>query len=207
MSKFYVYLYFSKSGLPLYVGKGKGNRWRHRTKSKNLIDRILAKHKDLPCVILQRDLTEQQAFDYEKLYIKVLGRDSLVNLTDGGEGNSGWTPSLETLSKMRQPRSEEGRQRMSEGQRGRKHPEEVKKKISVAGRKMSLEARQKISDAQAGRTHSEEIRRKISESNKRRWLTRDKTLVQPPTFAGRKHSEETLEKMRLAQRARFANRA
>lgn len=92
---FYVYAYFRLDGTPCYVGKGKGERWRHRGKygrNKHFLN-IRAQAKaiglDLPCMKLVEDLTEEAALQIEYDLIRLVGREAnggpLVNLTDGGD--------------------------------------------------------------------------------------------------------------------------
>lgn len=85
---FYTYAYFSESGVPYYIGKGKGKRaWNKHGKIPvpENISRI---------VILKKNLTEGEAFKHEIYMIAVFGRKDkgtgvLLNKTDGGEGGSG----------------------------------------------------------------------------------------------------------------------
>lgn len=84
-------MYLRKDGTPYYIGKGKNKR----AYSKNR--RIKPPPKDR-IVFHTTNLTEQQAFDLEQQLIKQYGRKDnntgiLTNLTDGGEGSTGyqWT--------------------------------------------------------------------------------------------------------------------
>lgn len=93
---FYVYYYLrsksslrAKKGTPYYIGKGSSNRAfkKHSNinKPKNKSD----------IVIIASDLTEEIAFQIEKLHIKIWGKINsnngiLHNKTDGGEGISGY---------------------------------------------------------------------------------------------------------------------
>ena len=68
------------------------------------------------------------------------------------------------------------RQHYSEAQKGRKHSQETKKKISEANKgkhHYSAETRNKISEANKGKVFSEEHKKKISESMKHRHLVID----------------------------------
>lgn len=81
---YYVYLYLRKEGTPYYVGKGCGVRAFRKGCSANI--KIVAIH-----------LTEHEAFILEKTLIAIYGRKDigtgiLRNMTDGGEGTSGWIP-------------------------------------------------------------------------------------------------------------------
>lgn len=119
---FYVYLHFrNDTGYPFYVGKGKGDRaFRKGSSRTKWWNRIVNKHGYTVKVIENFKSNEQAAFEFEKELMAML-RDmgfELVNLTDGGEGTSGYKF------------TEEQKKRMSEAQ---KRPE-VRKKISDATR-------------------------------------------------------------------------
>lgn len=86
---YYVYAYINKTtGLPYYIGKGKGNR-------------AFQKHKNVPTpkdiskiVFLETNLSEIGSLALERRYIlwygcKDINTGILRNLTDGGEGTSG----------------------------------------------------------------------------------------------------------------------
>ena len=106
---FFVYVYFYLDGIPCYVGKGKGNRWKshfHRTGNKTLRGIIKQAGGDLPVVIVQERLVEKDAFDTEVALIKAIGRRDLgegplVNHTNGGDGAVGVKRSAEYVDNMR----------------------------------------------------------------------------------------------------------
>ena len=89
MNKFYVYGYFREDGTPYYIGKGCGKRaWYRAKRVKPPVDQARIK-------ILAENLSEEEAFEWEKDLISLLGRKDngtgcLRNLTDGGEGASGY---------------------------------------------------------------------------------------------------------------------
>lgn len=106
---FYVYLHIRKDdGVAFYVGKGKAKRAWVTSGRSAYWNRVVAKH-GLSVEIVKSDLSEEAALELEKATILKIGRGFLCNLTDGGEGVSGWRP------------SEENRARMSKAQKGRKH--------------------------------------------------------------------------------------
>ena len=90
MSKFYVYAFISKTDNTTvrYIGKGTGPRMladQHR--------KYKVPHKNRKKVAT--GLTEQEAFTLERFLIALYGRldlktGTLTNLTDGGEGHSGY---------------------------------------------------------------------------------------------------------------------
>jgi hypothetical protein len=177
---YYTYAYLREDKTPYYIGKGTGDR----IYSTN---RIIKPPKDKSRVIyLKQNLTEEEAFRHEIYMIAVFGRKDLGtgilrNLTNGGDGTSGWVP------------SEESRRKMSEANKGKNNPnygkslsEETKRKMSEAnkgknnpnyGKSLSEETRRKLSEANKGKnnpnygkTRSEETRRKISEARKgKKW--------------------------------------
>lgn len=92
MKQFYVYIHKKPDGTPFYVGKGHGKRAYQFTRRTQWHQNIVAKYgKNNIIVEIINCVSESQAFDLEKVYIKQL-RDAgicLVNLTDGGEGVTG----------------------------------------------------------------------------------------------------------------------
>jgi len=96
LENFYVYAYLrskdsatAKAGTPYYIGKGSKNRMNEKHTSARI-------PKDVNyIVILENNLTELGAFAIERRMIMWYGRKNnktgiLVNLTDGGEGSSGY---------------------------------------------------------------------------------------------------------------------
>ena len=144
-NRFYTYAYLREDKTPYYIGKGKGNRAykKHR--------KGIGVPKDKSRIIfLKQNLTEEEAFRHEIYMIAVFGRKDLGtgilhNLTDGGDGASGWVPSEETK---------------------RKQSEVKKGNTYMLGKTLSEETRRKMSEIRKGKTHSEETKRKQSEVKK-----------------------------------------
>jgi hypothetical protein len=208
---YYVYSYLREDYSPYYIGKGCKDRAyaysNHRIKAPKDRARIY---------IIKNNLTENEAYEVEKLYILMFGRKDLGtgilrNLSDGGEGPTGYKTTPEqrrkiSLSRMGEKHplygvspSEETREKQRQSLKGKyvkeknpmygkTHSEEARKAISKRhkGIPKSEEHRRKISEANKGKTISEETRKKISETNK---------LSGNKSFLGKKHSEETKKKI------------
>ena len=176
---YYTYAYLREDKTPYYIGKGKGNRAykKHR--------KGIGVPKDKSRIIfLKQNLTEEEAFRHEIYMIAVFGRKDLGtgilhNLTDGGDGASGYVFSEETKRKQSEAHkgnttwlgkthSEETKRKMSDTRKGKTHSEETKRKQSEAkkGKTFSEESKRKMSEAHKGKTFSEEHKRKMSETRK-----------------------------------------
>lgn len=136
---FYVYTYIV-DGVPRYVGKGIGVRWKsHRSPScKTRLGNHLKKHyretKEWPTPIIVYCHDEDHALKEEVRLIALYGREDrklglLWNNTDGGDGASGYK------------HKEEFKQRLSQGRQGEKNPF-------------------------FGLTHTDEVRKIVSETHK-----------------------------------------
>jgi hypothetical protein len=180
---YYTYAYLRKDGSPYYIGKGKGRR------AFVLSDRKVTPPKDKTRIIfLKRNLTEEEAKRHEIYMIFVLGRKDkgtgmLRNMTDGGDGISGYVFTEEAKEKIRAsamnrpPVSEEERRRRSERAKGERNPR--------FGASLTEETKQKISEKGKGRLHTSETKEKMSASQKEAWEKRP-----------RKKTEEQRQRMR-----------
>jgi hypothetical protein len=92
---YYTYIHFKKdTNEPFYIGKGRGDRYLVKSKRNQHWNNVVKKH-GFTAEIVCRWNTEDEALVHEKFLIecfKGIGIP-LANLTDGGEGTSGWVPS------------------------------------------------------------------------------------------------------------------
>lgn len=191
---FYVYVLFSPlTGLPFYIGKGSGRRWREHEmrgeRHRNPLIRAMLRSaggREIPKVKIREGLFEAEAFEIEIAFISALGlRKSggwLLNLTEGGAGSSGIVgPNRgKVLSSIH-------RERIRQALLGRKHTEESRAKMSKA-----------VKAARARKPLSEESRERMKAAAKRRapasQAARQKLREKAIAFA-------STEKGRLAKRA------
>ena len=184
-NRFYVYVFLREDRSPYYIGKGTGKRaWSN---SRRKVSPPADKSR---IVLLKENLSEQEAFDHEIELIKFHGRKDngtgiLRNLTDGGEGKSGYNTSDETKEKIRESElgkivSDATKEKMREAQLGKKASDATKEKIRKAKLTENLSdvTREKMREAQLGKKASDAVKEKMRE-----------------TKLGKKRSPETLMKI------------
>lgn len=178
---FYVYTWARPdTGDVFYVGKGRLNRdidrWRRSKHFLNVVAK-LERNGHTPIIARIADnLTEEEAFALERKEIERIGRRDLglgplINKTNGGDGSSGYKPSLE-----------------------------AREKLSASLRKLFEDdpaQRQKRSDANRRRYEDPSERIKASEANRRahaenpeRWVRQSKSL--------RRHYADPAQRERLS---------
>ena len=168
MRGFYTYVHRrADDGKVFYVGKGKGSR-ANSARSRNPYWASTARKHGVRVEIAAIWASEAEAFEHEKFLISCF-RDldqPLCNLTDGGDGISGYRHSAETRAKhFGKPLTDEARAKIGNANRGRVRSEELRARISasLSGRIRPLEVGAKISAAKKGRTViSQETRARIS---------------------------------------------
>jgi len=100
--KYYTYAHSKPDGTIFYIGKGHSKRAYDLVKRNIYWKRVVEKHGTPTVKILANWATEQEALDHEVLLIscfKEMGY-KLTNLTDGGEGSSGFKHSQESIEKI-----------------------------------------------------------------------------------------------------------
>ncbi len=99
MKSFYVYAHIRKdTGSIFYIGKGSGKRAWVKSKRNNYWKNVVQK-TEYGVILLYTELAEEEAFKLERQYIK--HHNPSTNLTDGGEGISGYRYVGEKLEKHR----------------------------------------------------------------------------------------------------------
>jgi hypothetical protein len=196
--------------IPFYVGKGCNYRAKtHLYNSKNKLDthkqRKINKIRQMgyePTISYWKTgLSNEEAVELEIELISRLGRSNnktgiLTNLTNGGEGTSGWMPDQKWLDRHNElmqtgilkppseaaiknsaikrkgvPLTESHKQKLSAKMIGREFSSETRRKISEAKSNPSLETREKMSKAQSGKVISQDTKKKMSETRT------DKTII------------------------------
>jgi len=147
MNESYVYMLVDpRSNQPFYVGKGVGRRCYFHSWEAKHTDRMtykLAKIRKIQRLGLsiivrkvEQNVSDAQAKDLECLMIAEF-RDAgidLTNLTDGGDGRSGYKPSAETIAKTRHDWTDEQKKRISESLKGKSNPcTEQRRQAIIAG--------------------------------------------------------------------------
>lgn len=182
MKDFYVYVYLDprKPGQftygelsfefePFYIGKGKDRRWkRHLNEAKNgknqyrhhKIRSIWGSGQEPVILKLNQGISESEAHDIETAYIKLIGRDVLTNLTDGGDGTSGRHVGPESRLKARESHidlwTDEKRKRQSDIVKSGMTDEVIKKRVET-----------RLQNDNYG--HDDETKEKLSDASKSLW--------------------------------------
>ena len=177
-------------------------RWNHGKgyESQVLVFRAIQCYgwENIQHKILAQDLSKDKAQELEKFYIQKYNTSNKrygYNLTQGGEGHTGYSPTLETRAKL------------SEANRGKKRTEDFRKQCSVRAKNqvVSEETKKKISDSLKKRGNSfvtAEYRKKLSDSLKGNqnalgsFQSVEANRKRSDSLRGVPKSEETKEKMR-----------
>jgi hypothetical protein len=197
MNKYYVYRHIRlDSNTPFYIGKGSGNRAFDFIKRNGCWKKIAKKH-GVKTEIVLNNIDEKTAFDMEIKLISLYKKFNYceANLTNGGEGGSGYKHTEQAKQIMREKRKGENNNFF-----GKQHSEETKEKIKEARKKQIIteEAKLKISKATIGennpmfgKKHSEETKKKIRDKRLGKYTGKNSPLFGIPK------SEETKRKLSI----------
>ena len=146
MSDFYVYIVQYNTGVPVYVGMGRGRRANRKDNRNAKINALIDFGGTRSAVKVREGLMQAEAHDLERALIAFHGRDDLglgplLNLCDGGAGTPGHITSPETLTKLSKPKSPGHAEKMRIVNIGRKHTEKSRSNMGASrlGRKASPE--------------------------------------------------------------------
>ncbi len=147
MNSAYVYMLTDpRNGVPFYVGKGVGRRchfhaWEAKTSTAstyklNKIRKIQSLGLDIIVRKVEENVSHEQAKELECFLIAEM-RDfgiELTNLTDGGDGRSGYVASPETIAKTKHDWTDEQKQKISDSLKGKSNPcTEQRRQAIIAG--------------------------------------------------------------------------
>lgn len=206
-----IYLITNLSNHKQYVGITKFSleeRFLQHTKRGFILTEAIQKYgkTKFSIELIEEVESAERAYELEMYYIKKYNTKTPngYNLTDGGDGIFGWTPSDE-YKKECSERTKKLHIEKKVGMYGKKHTDESKKKMSDAskgkekpwliGRKVSEETKEKISQSNKGKTVLENTKHKISENH------HNVSGENNPMY-GKKHSTQSIEKMKLKAKNR-----
>lgn len=163
---FYVYVHKKASdGEIFYVGKGHGNRATD-VKSRNKLWKSIVEKHGFTVDIVASDLPESDAFALESEMVRRYGRRNnstgvLANMTDGGDGSSGWTPNEQETERKKESSkrvmsSVENREKFGNASRMRWVDESYRKKMEAVRNLVNSDP---------------EIKKNASEKRKKNWAS------------------------------------
>lgn len=205
MKKYIVYKHTSPSN-KIYIGitcQDIDRRWRNGNgyKSQKYFYRAIEKYgwDNFKHEILYENLEKEQAkiLEMSLIYYYDSTNPSFgYNLTKGGEGHNGYSPSKETRKKLSEVHK--GKEPWNKGKTNI-FSDETRRKISEnnKNRHLSDESKKKISEANKGSKRTEEEKKKISEKA----IVRYKNKENNPMY-GKHHSEEAKKKMSEAHKGK-----
>jgi hypothetical protein len=207
MAYLYRHIRLDKN-IPFYIGVGiddKGKYYRAKSRhGRNAFWKSIVEKTNYDIEILFESESYEEITKKEKEFIELygrkdLGKGSLTNLTDGGEGFTGYKFTEADRKKMSESR------KGKYGRKGEKHPMYGRKGVlhPCYGIIVSDETRRKLSESNKGEKHpnygkkrDKEICIKIGLANKgqKRPTTSEKFKGEGNPFFGKKHSYKSMEK-------------
>jgi len=196
---FYIYEHWRPDkGVCFYVGKGKDKRaWDMKNMRnchhKAVVSKLTAMGFSVDVRIIVSGLSSTAALAVEIDRIATYSRETLTNMTRGGDGLVDPSPAV--------------RKRMSESQKTRFARPEEREKMSarVTGRVTSDETKKKLSITSSGRKYSKETIKKMKVAAKIRGISAATREAQVKAITGKKRApfkESTIIKMRAAAKVR-----
>ncbi len=191
--RFYVYEHIRKdTGAVFYVGKGSGKRCNHFVNRGKFWNNF-CKSKDnvkvrLPIQNVDEELSLLAEVELIDLYRKRGVR--LVNISDGGEGTSGWIPSQETRQRIGEANKHTPKASGEKhGMFGKKHTAE-----SLVKMVLSQNKRDHTNHPMRGKHHTNEAKAKVSLARKGKCVGKDNP------FYGKTHTDEIRKQIADARR-------
>ena len=182
---FYVYVWIRKDiNKVFYVGKGHKNRYKDmRMRNQyflNVVNKVGVDNIEIK--IIEKNLTEEEAFEKEIYYIDYYSKISpLTNMTRGGEGSSDWYQRLSDDEKERHKQrsksflgkhhTDETKLKMSKSMKGLKH------NFSEEGMKSLKEYSKCREPYWKGKHLTEATKKKMSEARKGKLGSNAKTVL------------------------------
>ena len=215
---YYVYILRDprKDNEPFYVGKGKDKRAQSHLNGKdetnpfkvNVIKKIRENGLEPLVEYFKENLSEDDAHSEEIRLIKQFGRRDLnlgplTNLTDGGEGSSGYKWTQEMKDKKSEemkdiPLPVDVKEKIAKSNTGKRRSAETRKRLSEShtGKTQSAESNKKRSDKLKGRSISSEQKKNLSENRKGK---NNPMFGKESPFKGRVHSDDSKNKIKEAR--------
>ena len=146
--KYVIYRHLKPNGEVFYIGIGSEKRAYQKNPRSDFCKRVVSIH-GYEVQILKSDLLWKDACELEKLLISWYGRrnlntGTLVNMTEGGDGSVGYSPSEESRrsrsEKMKGvPKSEKARKNMNKSKIGKSISEEHRLKCKLSNAKKVID--------------------------------------------------------------------
>lgn len=197
--KFYTYAHYKADTKEIfYIGKGSGRRAYDSSQRSKFWKSVVAKHGFSVEILASWDC-EKDAFSHEKFLIETFRSMGfrLCNMTDGGEGVSGYKMDEQTLKRRsaaiwlanQNPESKRKKsESLSRAFKGKKFSEERKRKMSEQRKGKPLSESHRLS--LSGKVITESHRRSLSEANARPGVKERRSAAISKTMKGMVKTDE-----------------